>query len=63
MEDLPLGRIAALVPEFAVNDLPLGRKLMMMNAGLGAKGDRDSWISDLVKNPDVTDFNPCCEFG
>ena len=25
MEDLPLGRIAALVPEFAVNDLPLGR--------------------------------------
>ena len=30
MEDLPLGRIAALVPEFAVKDLPLGRKLMMM---------------------------------
>ena len=30
MEDLPLGRIAALVPEFAVNDLPLGRTLMMM---------------------------------
>ena len=25
MEDLPLGRIAALVPEFAVKDLPLGR--------------------------------------
>ena len=24
MEDLPLGRIAALVPEFAVKDLPLG---------------------------------------
>ena len=27
MEDLPLGRIAALVPEFAVKDLPLGRTL------------------------------------
>ena len=25
MEDLALGRIAALVPEFAVKDLPLGR--------------------------------------
>ena len=25
MEDLPLGRIAALVPEFAVKDLPLGQ--------------------------------------
>ena len=30
MEDLPLGRITALVPEFAVKDLPLGRTLMMM---------------------------------
>ena len=30
MEDLPLGRIAALLPEVAVNDLPLGRTLMMM---------------------------------
>ena len=30
MEDLPLGRIAALIPEFAVKDLPLGRTLMMM---------------------------------
>ena len=27
MEDLPLGRIAALVPEFAVKDLPSGRTL------------------------------------
>ena len=25
MEDLPLGRIAALMPEFSVKDLPLGR--------------------------------------
>ena len=31
MEDLPLGRIAALVPEFAVKGLPLGRTLMMMD--------------------------------
>ena len=30
MEDLPLGGIAALVLEFAVKDLPLGRTLMMM---------------------------------
>ena len=30
MEDLPLGRIAALVPEFAVKDLPLVRTLIMM---------------------------------
>ena len=29
MEDLPLGRIAALVPEFAVKDLPLGRTLII----------------------------------
>ena len=30
MEDLPLRIIAALVPEFAVKDLPLGRTLMTM---------------------------------
>ena len=29
MEDLPLGRIEALVPEFAVKHLPLGRTLMI----------------------------------
>ena len=28
MEDLPLGRITALVPEFAAKDPPLGRRLM-----------------------------------
>ena len=27
VEDVPLGRTAALVPEFAVKDLSLGRKL------------------------------------
>ena len=30
MEDLPLGKIAALVPEFVEKDLPLGRTLMML---------------------------------
>ena len=30
MEDLPLGRIAALMPEFIVKDLPLDRTLMMI---------------------------------
>ena len=30
MEDLPLDRIAALVPEFALKDQPLGRTLMMI---------------------------------
>ena len=30
MEDLPLGRIAALVPEFTVEDLPLSRTLKMI---------------------------------
>ena len=33
MEDLPLGRIAALVPEFAEKDLPLGRTLMIIYVG------------------------------
>ena len=32
MEDLPLGRISAFVPEFTVKDLTLGRTLMMMNS-------------------------------
>ena len=30
MEDLPLGRISALVPEFTAKDLPLDRTLMMI---------------------------------
>ena len=30
MEYLPLGRIAALMPEFAMKDLPLDRTLMMI---------------------------------
>ena len=35
MEDLPLGRIAALVPEFAVKYLPLGITLMMIMFMIG----------------------------
>ena len=42
MEDVPLGRIAALVPEFAVKDLSLSRTMMMMmmmmNLGHGTHG-------------------------
>ena len=38
MEDLPLDRIAALIPEFAVKDLPLGRTLMMMIAISATQG-------------------------
>ena len=34
MEDLRLGRIAALVPEFAAKDLPLGRTLMIIHLSL-----------------------------
>ena len=30
MDDLPLGRTAVLMPEFAVKDLPLDRTLTMM---------------------------------
>ena len=32
MEDLPLGRIAALVSEFTVKDLPLDRTLMICDS-------------------------------
>ena len=63
MEDLLLGRIAALVPEFAVKDLPLGRTLMMMMIFiLGENGDWDFRISDLVKTPMEQIFNLCGEF-
>ena len=41
MEDLPLGRIAALVPEFAVKDLPLGRTLIYIYRGKGCLGFPD----------------------
>ena len=57
MEDLPLGRIAALMPEFAMKDLPLDRTLvMMMISKEGTKGDWDFRTSDLVKNLDGTDI-------
>ena len=34
MKDLTLGGIAALLPEFAVKDLPLGRTLMIREVSL-----------------------------
>ena len=42
MEDLPLGRIAALVLEFAVKDLPLGRTLMIYMNGINIVDDFDN---------------------
>ena len=61
MEDLPLGRIAALVPEFAVKYLPLGRTLMMMmiyiqGLYMGRRVIGISGIFDLVKDPNGTDI-------
>ena len=44
MDDLPLGRIEALVPKFAVKDLPLGRKLMM--TALKSQGQLKRLLSD-----------------
>ena len=37
-------------------------KFLQVNMKVGAKGDWDFRISDLVKNPDGTDINPCGEF-
>ena len=57
MEDLPLGRIAALVPEFAVNDLPMSRTLMMMMKvkvfplqAMKAQGDVDARVHTFAAN-------------
>ena len=52
MEDLPLGRIAGLMPEFAVKDLPLGRTLIYIYIG----------IFDLVKTLMELIFNLRGEF-
>ena len=58
-----MGRIAALVPEFSMKDLPLGRTLMMM-IQKGAKGNWDFPISYLIRNPDGTDILiPVVNFG
>ena len=63
------GKTAALVPEFAVEYLPsvelqprflcLQNTLMTITSSgekLGAKGDWDFRISDMIKNPDGTDI-------
>ena len=62
MEDLPLGRIAALVPELAVKDLPLGRTLVMIYRPIwGRKLIEISgsliWSKTLMEPI----FNPCGE--
>ena len=56
LEDMLFHRTAALVPVLAVKDLPLGRTLMMMNVLMGAKGDWDFRISDLIITRDGTDI-------
>ena len=52
MEDLSLGRIAALVPEFSVKDLPLGRTLMvmMMMMKILTFNFLESWRDDIFFN-------------
>ena len=65
MEDLPLDRIAALVPEFAVKDLPLGRTLMMMMMIMALGGRRVIGISgSLIWSKSLMKliFNPGGEF-
>ena len=49
MEDMALGRIAALVPEFAVKDLPLGRTLMMITELTG--GLTENLTSNRLRLP------------
>ena len=49
MEDLPLGRNSALVPEFAVNDLFLGRTLMIIMIVLSEKGVSFSVLFTLYR--------------
>ena len=49
MEHLPLGRIAALVPEFTVKDLPLGRTLMMMKI-ISRNGMPEQSIETVVED-------------
>ena len=63
MEDLPLGRIAALVLEFAVKDLPLGRT--HDDDDVYNMGQRVIGISGcLMGSKTLTEliFNPCGEF-
>ena len=50
MEDLPFGRIAALVPEFAVKDLPLGITLMMMMMMMIFNANSENFTSRNEKN-------------
>ena len=61
MEDLRLGRIAALVPEFAVKDLPLGRTLMMIyNLYVGHVAQAARRLATGFRRPG---FDPGCPRG
>ena len=65
MEDLPLGRIATLVPEFAVKDLPLGRTLMMIYIYI-YRGEGWLWFPEIWSGQTQIlmelIFNPSGEF-
>ena len=50
MEDLSLDRIAALVPDFAVKNLPLGRSLMMMMKMISRNGMPEQSIETVVED-------------
>ena len=54
MENLPLDRIATLVPEFAVKDLTLDRTLMMMMMMKNLRSQyyqmKQSFIFELICN-------------
>ena len=52
MEYLPLGRIAALVPEFAVKDLPLDRTLILPVVLYGC----ETWSLTLKEEHRLTVF-------
>ena len=44
------------------NGIQYKNKHSIDNIEMEAKGDWVFWISDLVRNPDGTDFNHCGEF-
>ena len=64
MEDLPLDRIAALVPEFAVKDLPLGRTQMMICICIfGFKGASTSKVIGARNEMIMDDYDGQMIFG
>ena len=47
VKDLPLGRISALVPEFAMKDLSLGGTLMMMMMTINSSWEKCTHIGEI----------------